>query len=266
MGSINSNNTAVCALALAWVMAGTATAAAAKKPETPKAGFEISGVKLYTLPTNGGQALLVMGAVLLASFVPLFSLRLPLEPVQILWINLFDSVFLTMPLMMEAKEKNLLHSKPRAKDDNLASPLVLQRTILIGVTIAACGFVIFYHFGSPAVVDGVVADPLLVSQAQTAAFWAVLLVHFGFVMSARSVYGSAFSFSPFSNRWLLLGILLSFLARLAPTFSPALGGLFRTVPFPPDWWWWLLPCVLPGFVVLEIDKWLRRRSAAINEL
>jgi magnesium-transporting ATPase (P-type) len=215
---------------------------------------------LYTLPTNGGQALLVMGAVLLASFVPLFSLSLPLEPVQILWINLFDSVFLTMPLMMEAKEKDLLQAAPRSQSAGLATPLLLQRVLLIGLTISLCGFVVFYHFGSAAVVDKVIVNPLLVSQAQTAAFWAVLLVHFGFVMSARSVYKSAFTFNPFSNQWLLLGILISFLARLAPTFSPAIGSLFRTVPFPPDWWWWILPCALPGFIVLEIDKWLRSRS------
>ena len=43
---------------------------------------------LYTLPTNAAQALLIMGAVLLAAMVPLFSVRFVLEPVQILWINL----------------------------------------------------------------------------------------------------------------------------------------------------------------------------------
>lgn len=68
---------------------------------------------LYTLPTNGGQALLVMGAILVAPFVALFAMRLPLEPIQILWINLFDSVFLTMPLMMEPKEKGLLEASDR---------------------------------------------------------------------------------------------------------------------------------------------------------
>jgi magnesium-transporting ATPase (P-type) len=214
---------------------------------------------LYTLPTNGGQALLVMGAVFLASFVPLFSLSLPLEPVQILWINLFDSVFLTMPLMMEAKEKDLLHAAPRSQSAGLATPLLLQRVLLIGLTISLCGFLVFYHFGQAAVVDNAIVDPLLVSQAQTAAFWAVLLVHFGFVMSARSVYKSAFSFSPFTNKWLLLGILVSFLARLAPMLSPTIGSLFRTVPFPAEWWWWILPCLLPGFIVLEIDKWLRAK-------
>jgi magnesium-transporting ATPase (P-type) len=53
---------------------------------------------LYTLPTNAAQALLIMGAVLAAAGVPLFSARFVLEPVQILWINLLDSVLLTMPL------------------------------------------------------------------------------------------------------------------------------------------------------------------------
>jgi calcium-translocating P-type ATPase len=63
---------------------------------------------LYTLPTNAAQALLIMGAVLAAAGVPLFSARFVLEPVQILWINLLDSVLLTLPLMMEAKERGLL--------------------------------------------------------------------------------------------------------------------------------------------------------------
>ena len=45
---------------------------------------------LYTLPTNGGQAMLIMAGILLAPFVELFGVRLPLEPIQILWINLFD--------------------------------------------------------------------------------------------------------------------------------------------------------------------------------
>lgn len=214
---------------------------------------------LYTLPTNGGQALLVMGAILLAPLIPLFGIRLPLEPVQILWVNLFDSVFLTMPLMMEPKGPHLLTEPPRNPHAKIANALFFQRVILMGLAIAVPTFFVYHHFGAAAVVDGVLVDPFLLTQAQTAAFWAVLLVHFGFVMSARSVYDSAFSFSPFSNPWLLGGILVSILIRLLPTFVPAFAEVFRTAEFPLDWWWVILPCLLPGFVALEIDKWLRRR-------
>ena len=212
---------------------------------------------LYTLPTNGGQALLVMGAVLLSPFVPLFALRLPLEPVQILWVNLLDSVFLTMPLMMEPKERHILDQPPRPAGARIVDALFVRRVVLIGLAIAVPTFLVFNHFGSAAVADGVVVDPPRLIQAQTAAFWAVLLVHFGFVMSARSVDRSAFRFSPFSNPWLLGGIALSFAVRLLPTFVPAVGALFRTAAFPAEWWWWILPCLLPGFVVLELDKLAR---------
>jgi magnesium-transporting ATPase (P-type) len=187
---------------------------------------------LYTLPTNGGQALLVMGAVLLSPFVPLFALRLPLEPVQILWVNLLDSVFLTMPLMMEPKERHILDQPPRPAGARIVDALFVRRVVLIGLAIAVPTFLVFHHFGAAAVADGAVVDPLRLTQAQTAAFWAVLLVHFGFVMSARSVDRSAFRFSP-------------------------LGALFRTAAFPAEWWWWILPCLLPGFVVLELDKLAR---------
>ncbi|MEA1894398.1 MAG: HAD-IC family P-type ATPase, partial [Euryarchaeota archaeon] len=40
----------------------------------------IKKVILYTLPTNGGQAILIIGAILLAPFLVLFHDRLPLEP------------------------------------------------------------------------------------------------------------------------------------------------------------------------------------------
>ncbi|UCE98462.1 MAG: HAD-IC family P-type ATPase [Dehalococcoidia bacterium] len=221
---------------------------------------------LYTIPTNGGQALLVIGAVILASVLPIFSARLTLEPVMILWINLFDSVFLTMPLMMEPKDKGLLLEPPRSSNTKLANLLLLERVILIGFMIAIPGFLIYNHFGAAAVsADGVIIDSLLLTQAQTAAFWAVLMVHFGYVISARSVYNSAFTFSPFSNKWLLVGIVASILFRLLPTFVPAASGFFRTAEFPPEWWIYILPCLLPGFIAIELEKlvirrWRKRKS------
>ena len=214
---------------------------------------------LYTLPTNGGQALLVIGAVLLAPFIPLFALRFPLEPVMILWVNLFDSVFLTMPLMMEPKLKGILESPPRDPKKKLASFLLLERVVLIGVVIAACGFFIYHHFGSAAVSDGVILDPLLLTQAQTAAFWAVLMVHFGFVMSARSIFDSAFTFSPFSNKWLLGGIAISIGARFLPTFVPVVADAIRCANFPIEWWPLIILCLFPGFIALELEKLIRKR-------
>lgn len=213
---------------------------------------------LYTLPTNAAQALLIIGAILMASFIPLFSIRFVLEPVQILWINLLDSVLLTMPLMMEAKEKGLLQSPPRSSRTRIIDALFLRRVILVGPAIAVPGALIYHHFGAAAVINGQLVDPLLLTQAQTAAFWAVLLAHFGYVLSARSVNASVFTFNPLSNRWLLGGIVLSILIRLIPTAVPAAASLFRTAPFPVEWWPLILACFFPSLLMIELDKLLGR--------
>ena len=213
---------------------------------------------LYTLPTNAAQALLIMGAVLMAAFIPLFSVRFVLEPVQILWINLLDSVLLTMPLMMEKKEKGLLDQPPRPAGAEIIDSLFLQRVVLMGLAIATPGFLVFYHYGSAALLPDGTVDTLLLTQAQTAAFWAILLAHFGYVVSARSVYASAFSINPFSNPWLLGGIVLSVLIRFIPTLVPEAAALFRTAAFPLEWWPLILACFLPSFLAIEGDKLVRR--------
>ena len=137
--------------------------------------------------------------------------------------------------------------------------LFLQRVFIMGAIIAASGFTVFHHFGAAAVRGREVIDPLLLTQAQTAAFWAVLFAHFGFVFSARAIHDSAFTFSPFANKWLWLGVLVSFMTRLLPTFFPAAAALFKTAEFPVSWWPYIIICLLPSFMGLEIDKFIRKK-------
>ncbi|MBK5967442.1 MULTISPECIES: cation-translocating P-type ATPase [Thiorhodovibrio] len=213
---------------------------------------------LYTLPTNAAQALLIMGAILMAAFVPLFGERFVLEPIQILWINLLDSLLLTLPLMMEPKERGLLTHPPRDSKANIIDGLFIQRVILLGIAISLPGFGIYYLFGAPALANGELINPLLLTQAQTAAFWAILFAHFGYVFSARSIDQSVFSFSPFSNKWLLAGVGLSIAIRLIPTFAPATSSWFKTADFPILWWPLILLCFLPSLLAIEADKYLRQ--------
>ena len=210
---------------------------------------------LYTLPTNGGQALLIMAAILMAPFVALFALRLPLEPIQILWINLFDSVFLTMPLMMEPKEKGLLEIPPRDPKAKLANRLFFERVGLVSVIMAATGFLIYWEFGHRAMTS----DNIVVGQAQTAAFMSVVLVHLGYVITARSTTKSAFTLSPFSNKWLLGGIAITVIADLLIVYMPALNNIFRTTAFPAHWWLFVIIGLPAGFFVPELEKFVRRK-------
>jgi magnesium-transporting ATPase (P-type) len=209
---------------------------------------------LYTLPTNAAQALLIMVAIVMAGSVPLFATRFVLEPVQILWVNLLDSFLLTMPLMMEPKERGLLLAPPRDAGTRIIDSLFIRRVAILGVAIAAPGVLIYYHFGAPAVAGDQEVNELLLTQAQTAAFWAVLFAHFGYVVSARSINESFFRIPPFSNPWLVAGILASVAIRLAPTLIPSAAALFRTAEFPASWWPMIALSVLPSFLAVEADK------------
>ncbi len=217
---------------------------------------------LYTLPTNGGQALLIMGAILVAPFIPLFLWRLPLEPIHILWVNLADSVFLTLPLMMEPKEKGLLESPPRDPKEKIANRLFFERVGLVSVVMALTGFAIYYYYGMPAISGSV--DALRLTQAQTAAFMAVKLLHIGFIFTARSIMKSAFTFSPFSNKWVLIGIAATIVTQLMITYVPFVQAIFRTAAFPTEWWPLIILAIFPGFLVVELEKLLRRRLGKGN--
>lgn len=214
----------------------------------------IRKVILYALAANGGQGLIIVGSVLLTPFIPLFLVTLPLEPVQILWINLFDSLFLALPLIKEPKEPGLLNNPPRDPDEQIVNLLFLRKVGLVSLTMTAGALSIFLIFGMPALNNSM--NELLINQAQTAAFATVILVHVFYLVTARSIYDSAFSFSPFSNKWILLGITAILSSLLMIIYLEPLEFIFRTTAIPLDWWPLIILFALPGFLVIELEKFL----------
>jgi len=225
----------------------------------------IRKVILYTLPTNGGQALLVMGAIALAAFIPLFHVRLPLEPVQILWINLYDAIVLALPLLWEPREKGLLDRPPRDPKEPIANALFFRKVGLVSLVMAASGFIVFYHYGMPAV-TGPEVDELLLTQAQTAVLINIMLVHIFYLLTARSLTLSAFKTNPFSNKWIMGGIAITVMLQLVLVYILPQTGFnpLRTAPFPVEWWPFIILLALPGLLLTELEEfivgWLKSHS------
>ncbi len=230
----------------------------------------IRKVILYTLPTNGGQALLIMGAIALAAFIPLFHVRLPLEPVQILWINLYDAIVLALPLLWEPRERGLLDRPPRDPKEPIANALFFRKVGLVSVVMAASGFAVFYHYGMPAV-QGSQVDELLLTQAQSAVLINIMLVHIFYLLTARSLNKSAFQMNPFSNKWVAGGIVITVALQLVLVYVLPQTGInpLRTAPFPVGWWPFIILLALPGLFLVELEEFLvdhlkrpRRRSSS----
>lgn len=220
----------------------------------------IRKVILYTLPTNGGQTLLIMGAIALAAFMPLFHIRLPLEPVQILWINLYDAIVLALPLLWEPREKGLLDRPPRDPREPIANALFFRKVGLVSLVMAASGFAVFYHYGMPAIKDSHV-DELLLTQAQTAVLVNIMLVHIFYLLTARSLTASAFNMNPFSNKWIVGGIIVTVGLQLILVYVLPQTGInpLRTAPFPAGWWPFIILLALPGLLIIELEEFLVER-------
>ncbi len=227
----------------------------------------IRKVILYTLPTNGGQALLIMGAIALAAFIPLFAMRLPLEPIQILWINLYDAIVLALPLLWEPREKNLLGRPPRDPKEPIANVLFFRKVGLVSLVMVTSGFVVFYRYGMPAV-SGSVVDELLLTQAQTAVLINIMLVHIFYLFTARSLTTSVFKMNPFSNKFVLYGILITIAVQLLLVYAPPYLGInpLRTAPIPADWWLFIVMMALPVIFIVELEAVIVKRLTAHNKV
>ena len=212
---------------------------------------------LYIMPTNGGQGLAMAGAVLLSPFIPVFALRLPIEPVQILWVNLIIAIACAIPLVWEPKEKGILERPPRDPKERLFNPFFMQRVGLVSLIEFAAIFTMFLVFYT-----AMGSSEEYLTQAQTIAFTTLIFVEVCYVFTARSIRGSAFTYySLLRNKTLLIGALTTIGLQVIIVYSLPLFGVspFRTEPFPIEWWLAILLITPAGFFAVELDKLLRRR-------
>src|SRR5690606_16424594 len=79
---------------------------------------------LFSLPTNGGEALIVITAIL-------FQLALPMTPAQVLWINMVTSGTLGLALAFEPAERGLMNRPPRDPGEGLLSGFFAWRVLMV---------------------------------------------------------------------------------------------------------------------------------------
>ena len=77
--------------------------------------------------------------------------------------------------------------------------------------------------------------------------------------NSRSETQSIFRLSPFSNPFLLYGLLASILAHLASIYVLPFQWVLRTEPMTLAEWFKIAVMSLTVILVVEIDKWARKR-------
>lgn len=207
----------------------------------------IRKVTFFLIPTGVAAILSILGTVIL-------GLPIPYVPAQLLWINLVTNGLQDVALAFEPGEKDILDRPPRDPRERIMSRLLVERTLLVGVLIAAG---VVYNFVT-ALNDG---DS--VEKARTVAVTTMVFFQFFQAWNSRSELQSVFSVRLLSNPFLFFSMIAAFLAQLAVIYVPALQWIFRTEPISTGEWLRILIVASSVIAAVEVDKFFRRRKTGL---
>ena len=197
---------------------------------------------LFILPTNGGQALLLLASIAL-------GLTLPITPLQILWVNMISAVTLALALAFEPAEAGLMRRPPRDPRAPLLSGVLLWRLVWIALLMTAASLGLFIY-----------SQQLgwSLEASRTLAVNAMVACEIGYLFSSRSLEGPArFGWRDNPMVWAMVLLLVGL--QLAFSHWSALQGLFATADLPLRAWGWCLGVAVSTCALVELEKWLLRR-------
>jgi cation-transporting ATPase F len=197
---------------------------------------------VWTLPTNAGEAMILLSAIVLGT-------QLPAVPVQLLWVNMMTSILLGLMLVFEPKEHDLMERPPRRPERPLLTYPLIMRTGLVSLIMLAGAFWLFYW--------ELRMEGESLAEARTAVINVIVLVEIAYLFSCRSLNHSIFAIGLFTNRWAIGGALTMLSAQLLFTYAPVMNRLFHTAPISAESWLRIGLVAVAGFAAVELERWIR---------
>ena len=202
----------------------------------------IKKVVSWTLPTNAGEALTIIVAMLA-------GLPYPITPVQILWVNMITAVTLGMALAFEPTDKDTMKKPPRPRGQALIQPALVWQIMLVGSLFFLAVFSIYQY---------AIEAGHEVEYARTQAMNMLVGLEIFYLFFIRTMHRRSISLSGIRGTkvvWSAVGFVV--IAQLAICYIPVLQTVFGTrAPDITD----NLLIVLTGIVmliVLEMEKVIR---------
>lgn len=210
----------------------------------------------FLLSCNTGEVLLMFVAALCAW-------PSPLQPIQLLWINLVTDGLPALALAMEPPERDIMQRPPRPPREPVVT---LTRGLLIlwhGLLIAGVcllGFWLTLQSGTD----------IPVVHAQTVTFCIAAFSQLFYAFACRSQTHSMPEIGLLTNPQLLGAILISALLQFAVVTLPGGDHVFETTPLSAAEWMRILVLSVIPVTVIEVTKLVfsqirRRRSAKPGE-
>lgn len=209
----------------------------------------IRKVTFFLIPTGVAAILSILGTIILG--VPI-----PYVPAQLLWINLVTNGLQDVALAFEPGEKGIIERPPRVSKEGIMSRLLIERTIIVGLLISLG---VVYNF-----VNALNSGDSI-EKARTVAVTTMVFFQFFQAWNSRSELNSIFKINLMSNPFLFYSMIAAFLAQLSVIYVPAFQWIFRTEPITTGEWLQILLVSVTVVIVVEIDKWVRRKKRMKND-
>lgn len=204
---------------------------------------------LFVLPTNGGEALTIIAAIVMGRM-------LPITPVQILWINMITAVTLALTLAFEPAEKNVMQRPPRNPKEPLLSRFLVWRIIFVSLILVVGTFGLFLWERE---------QGESVELARTVAVNTLVMFEIFYLFSARYLLAPSLNREGIlGNRYVLYAIGLLILFQLAFTYFAPMQTLFKTVDIGIDAWIRIILVASTVLILVELEKMVLRRYASLT--
>ncbi|MCD4753550.1 MAG: HAD-IC family P-type ATPase, partial [Anaerolineaceae bacterium] len=224
-----------------------------------------------------------MAEIMILFLATLFGWATPLNPLQLLWLNLLTDGAPALALATEKGDPNIMDQKPRPTDEpiingRMVTGVIIQTIAITSVVLAA--FFIGFHTPGDNIADvwrGLIQagrvpfeelsktmqDHLML--AQTFAFITLSASELFRAFTSRSELYPLIKIGFFTNTWMNYAILFSFALIMAVLYIPGLNtDIFRVLPLTLLHWVEILPLLLIPAVVAEVTKsvMIKRQQAA----
>ena len=198
----------------------------------------------FILPTNGGEAAMMLVAVLM-------GITLPITAVQILWVNMVTAVTLSLALAFEAPEEDIMRRPPRSTSAPLLSRWLVWRVASVSALLV---------IGSMAIFLWEMRNGAALEVARTAALNTLVIGEIGYLFNCRRIASPALTWEGLAgSRNALLAIGLLIVLQLMMTYLPLMQAAFGTAALGLEAWGRIVLFGVALMLMVEGEKWLFRR-------
>src|SRR6056297_8225 len=202
----------------------------------------IKKVISWTLPTNAGEAMIIMAALFAGT-------ALPITAVQILWVNLITGVTLGLALAFEPSEPGTMNRPPRARGEPILTGTLIWQIVFVSTLISMAVFGMYFY-----ATDKGYPIPL----ARSIAMNTLVVFQIFYLFFIRNIYDTSLKWAAAKGTpivWICVTSVT--VAQLAVIYLPPFQIIFDTHAVPLFEGFLIIAIGIVFFALIETEKQMR---------